>query len=126
MSESKMYTRTELRAELEAIIQEMPDNINPVDSTAETCLYTAVNNPDRHCIVGQLAVRLGWNVPSSEYEGSASTAAGIFDWPISQDGREFLDRVQSMADAPDLTIQKRRSWGQIDLSVPEIAMADEY
>lgn len=92
-----LLTVDDLRPKLREIVARMPKACNPtVDGT---CLYTDPVDSDRHCLAGQLAAELGWQVPGPDVEGLVSMGVHIqFGWPLDEDAVEYLTTVQGAAD----------------------------
>ena len=58
-----MFTYDDVRQCLETIVEELPDRVNPTDGEYGSCVYTDPQNPEMHCIAGEVAVRLGLPLP---------------------------------------------------------------
>lgn len=83
-----------------AIVAQLPrDGFNP-DDMHGCCLYTSVDDPDHHCIVGEIWTRLGLSVPGPDCFECVPLAAqncGTFD--IHAPGViAALDELQAWAD----------------------------
>jgi hypothetical protein len=104
----------DLRLLLRQTIATHPYNTNPTDSEG-TCVYTDPNDPSRHCIIGQLAADQGWFLPEerlADNEAKVAMVAKKLNWPVSDAGWGFLDRVQSKADSNRGPLSQ---WKEIEL-----------
>ena len=104
----------ELRPMVEAVIAAHPDRLNPINGSLG-CLYTAADDPDNHCVVGQVAADAGWDVPDCEEQEAAGYIAERYDWPVSDEGVTWLAQVQLRA---DLATWEGRPWSTIE--IPEV------
>lgn len=91
------------------IIARMPDARNPTEGDYPSiCLYTDPDDPSRHCIVGQLATEMAWDLPDCTV--CASGLVDLADWPVTEAGGFWLDRLQAEADGNEPV-----PWGQIEV-----------
>lgn len=106
---TELLTRDEIIDALLAAIDAHPDQLNPTNHEG-LCLYTAMDNPDLHCVVGQVAADLGWKVPDSTVNVGARLASERFAWPVDGVGRDLLGYAQGWA---DIATKDGRPWSTI-------------
>lgn len=94
---------------VQAVIDKYPDNVNPV-GMGGVCVYD--DGHGHHCLVGQLVVDQGWNLPDDNE--SAFEAALEAGWPVTYDAAKFLGNVQSQADGGPS--RKPIPWRDVDLT----------
>lgn len=90
----------ELRDKLLDIVRRFPENVNPQAPRSygggPYCLYD--DGEGNHCLIGQLAFEQGWRVPEYSETMSADKAAAVYGWPVTSLGRDYLARIQDVAD----------------------------
>lgn len=90
----------ELRDKLLDIVRRFPENVNPqAPATADSsphCIYD--DGEGNHCLIGQLAFEQGWRVPGYYETMSADTVAVQYSWPVNKNGKDYLRRIQGIAD----------------------------
>jgi hypothetical protein len=85
-----------LKRRLIEICEAHPERRNPLQGSA--CLYQTATDPEDNCLIGWLAREEGWTVPSEDSNDRAGTVAHLLDWPVTDNGAEFLSSAQVRAD----------------------------
>ena len=113
MTDTVLLGPKALSALLLDIVRRMPGNTNP--RKGRSCRYTSPTDPDRHCLIGQLAAEQGWDLgmcPTITGLGAATMARQL-SWPVTSRGAGYLREVQALADAftpSGLT----RTWSEVE------------
>lgn len=111
MTTTHLMTADGVKAAVLAVIDAHPDRINPTNGDGQ-CLYTDPDDPDCHCLIGQVAADQGWQVPGPECTRPAFGAAEEYGWPVTTEAADLLSAAQEYADAPGPSGNSRR-WGVI-------------
>lgn len=103
-----MYNKAQTLELIKSASDRFPDRRNPQNSG--NCLYTAVDDPEVHCIAGQVIADLNGPVPDCDMVAPLESLVKYPDdfggtelatWmkaTFTEDGRKLLDRAQSVYD----------------------------
>lgn len=99
---NQVLTYDEIKAELIKICTEHPDRVNPFSAEQCVCLYTDPNDPDCHCIVGQVIFNLtGISIPSTVNCSSGGLLDPSYGFGFSWNDKTgyLLEKAQKFADS---------------------------
>lgn len=107
------YTEQDVVNAVANAVKRFPGRINPTDSR-EVCLYTSEQDPDHHCIAGQVLVDFGLELPPIESgDNQSSISDYLVDGGLShyftEDAKTALSVAQSIFDR-STTVGSRRDW----------------
>lgn len=96
------YVNTAIRG----IAAEHPDRTNPRDSDYWSCLYTDLDDPHWHCLIGQFLANLGVEMLDVDDRLDASSV-------VAKHGSAFLSDVLDMVDSYQADADSCDRWGEV-------------
>lgn len=111
-ADPQVLTLDVVRAQVLAVCDAHPDNVNPTDDIG-VCLYD--DGDGRHCVVGQWRTLVGLDMPSDNANATLLAERAPDEWPVDGAAAGFLGDVQVFADGnhDDDPVGQPHAWSEV-------------